>query len=246
MKKNYKFIISYDGSRFYGWEHQPDRDTIQGKLEQVLGRMTGQAVEVIGSGRTDAGVHALGQVANFHAATAMTAPEILAYLRAYLPEDIGVTAVTAVDERFHSRYNALEKTYCYRVFHSDGPCVFQRRYVYQMAEPLDLEAMEAGAARLLGQHDFLPFSSLKKAKKSTVRTLRAVELTQVEEELRFTLTADGFLYHMVRILVGTLLAVGRGRIAPGDIDQIFALGDRSQAGETVPAKGLCLMEVKYP
>ena len=169
---NFRLDLCYDGTRYRGWQRLGNSDaTIQGKLEQVLGRMTGQAVEVIGSGRTDAGVHALGQVANFHADTAMTAPEILAYLRAYLPEDIGVTAVTAVDERFHSRYNALEKTYCYRIFHSDSPCVFQRRYVYQMAEPLDLEAMEAGAARLLGQHDFLPFSSLKKAKKSTVRTL---------------------------------------------------------------------------
>lgn len=244
---NYRLDLCYDGSRYRGWQRLGNADlTIQGKLEQVLSRMLGRETEVIGSGRTDGGTHALGQVANFHGETAMTCPEILAYLRQYLPEDIGVKGVTAVDERFHSRYNALEKTYRYRIWNSDAPCVFERKYVWQLPDALDLPAMEAAAALLLGTHDFLPFSSLKRSKKSTVRTLRRLDLCRVGPEVQITATADGFLYHMVRILVGTLVEVGRGQRQPAEIPAIFESGRRAGAGETVPAKGLCLMEVRYP
>ena len=244
---NFRLDLCYDGSRYRGWQRLGDSDnTIQGKLEQVLGRMVGTPVEVIGSGRTDAGVHALGQVANFHAGTAMAPQEILAYLRRYLPEDIGVKEVMAVPERFHSRYNALEKVYRYRIFHSDAPCVFERKYVYPYPAALDLGKMEEAAAHLLGTHDFLAFSSLKRSKKSTVRTLREIRLVEVGQELQLTFTGDGFLYHMVRILVGTLLAAGEGTMAPSEIDEIFQTGRRAMAGVTVPAKGLCLMEVQYP
>lgn len=243
---NYRLDLCYDGSRYRGWQRLDKTDlTIQGKLEQVLSRMLGEETEVIGSGRTDGGTHALGQVANFHGTTALTCDEILAYLRHYLPEDIGVIAVTAVDERFHSRYNAVEKTYRYRIWNSAAPCVFERKYVWQMPEPLDLERMEAAASLLLGTHDFLPFSSLKKSKKSTVRTLRRLEIQRIGSEVQITVTGDGFLYHMVRILVGTLVEVGRGQRDPAEISAIFETGIRSEAGETVPAKGLCLMEVTY-
>ena len=170
----------------------------------------------------------------------------MAYLRRYLPEDIGVKEVTAVPKRFHSRYNALEKVYRYRIFHSDAPCVFERKYVYPYPAALDLGKMEEAAAHLLGTHDFLPFSSLKRSKKSTVRTLREIRLEEVGQELQLTFTGDGFLYHMVRILVGTLLAAGEGTMAPSEIDEIFQTGRRALAGVTVPAKGLCLMEVQYP
>lgn len=243
---NYRLDLCYDGSRYRGWQRLDKTDlTIQGKLEQVLSRMLGEETEVIGSGRTDGGTHALGQVANFHGTTVLTCDEILAYLRHYLPEDIGVIAVTAVDERFHSRYNAVEKTYRYRIWNSAAPCVFERKYVWQMPEPLDLERMEAAASLLLGTHDFLPFSSLKKSKKSTVRTLLRLEIQRIGSEVQITVTGDGFLYHMVRILVGTLVEVGRGQRDPAEISAIFETGIRSEAGETVPAKGLCLMEVTY-
>ena len=243
---NFRLDLCYDGSRYRGWQRLDNPDlTIHGKLEQVISRMLGVETEVIGSGRTDGGTHAMGQVANFHGKTELSCGEILAYLRQYLPEDIGVQAVTAVDERFHSRYNAVEKTYRYRIWNSDAPCVFERKYVWQMPEPLDLERMEEAASLLLGTHDFLPFSSLKKSKKSTVRTLRRLEIRRAGPEVQITATADGFLYHMVRILVGTLVEVGLKRRDTAEIPAIFETGIRAEAGETVPAKGLCLMEVVY-
>ena len=244
---NFRLDLCYDGSRYRGWQRLGDSEhTIQGKLEQVISRMVGRPTEVIGSGRTDGGVHAMGQVANFHAETALSAAEILAYLRRYLPEDIGVLAVTEVDPRFHSRYQAAEKTYRYRIWNADVPCVFERKYVWQVPEPLNLDAMAAGAALLLGTHDFLPFSSLKKIKKSTVRTLKQLEINRVGPELQITAVADGFLYHMVRILVGTLVDIGQGKLLPAEISAVFEAGVRADAGQTAPPQGLCLMEVKYP
>ena len=243
---NFRLDLCYDGSRYRGWQRLGDSEhTIQGKLEQVISRMVGRPTEVIGSGRTDGGVHAMGQVANFHAETALSAAEILAYLRRYLPEDIGVLAVTEVDPRFHSRYQAAEKTYRYRIWNADVPCVFERKYVWQVPEPLNLDAMAAGAALLLGTHDFLPFSSLKKSKKSTVRTLKQLEINRVGTELQITAVADGFLYHMVRILVGTLLEVGRGEREAGDLPAVLAARDRSAAGFTAPPQGLTLVSVDY-
>lgn len=244
---NFRLDLCYDGSRYRGWQRLGDSEhTIQGKLEQVISRMVGKPTEVIGSGRTDGGVHAMGQVANFHAETVLSAAEILAYLRRYLPEDIGVLAVTEVDPRFHSRYQAAEKTYRYRIWNADVPCVFERKYVWQVPEPLNLDAMAAGAALLLGTHDFLPFSSLKKSKKSTVRTLKQLEINRVGPELQITAVADGFLYHMVRILVGTLVDIGQGKLLPAEISAVFEAGVRADAGQTAPPQGLCLMEVKYP
>ena len=244
---NFRLDLCYDGSRYRGWQRLGDSEhTIQGKLEQVISRMVGRPTEVIGSGRTDGGVHAMGQVANFHAETALSAAEILAYLRRYLPEDIGVLAVTEVDPRFHSRYQAAEKTYRYRIWNADVPCVFERKYVWQVPEPLNLDAMAAGAALLLGTHDFLPFSSLKKSKKSTVRTLKQLEINRVGPELQITAVADGFLYHMVRILVGTLVDIGQGKLLPSEIPHVFEAGGRPAGGQPTPPQGLCLMEVKYP
>ena len=244
---NFRLELCYDGSRYRGWQRLGDSEhTIQGKLEQVISRMVGKPTEVIGSGRTDGGVHAMGQVANFHAETVLSSAEILAYLRRYLPEDIGVIAVTQVDPRFHSRYQAVEKTYRYRIWNAGTPCVFERKYVWQVPVPLDTEAMEAGAELLLGTHDFLPFSSLKRSKKSTVRTLKKLDIVRVGPELQITAVADGFLYHMVRILVGTLVEIGQGNLVPAEIPTIFESGVRTDAGLTAPPQGLCLMEVRYP
>ena len=243
--KNFKFIISYDGSRYFGWERQPGRDTIQGKLEAVLTRMCGTDVQVIGAGRTDAGVHALHQAANFHCESAMPAEEILSKLRQYLPEDIGIYSCVDVQPRFHARLSCTGKTYVYRIWNSDLPNVFERNYLYHLHEPLDLAAMVQAAEDLCGTHDYRAFCSLKKFKKSTVRRVESITIQALGPELRFTLSGDGFLYHMVRILVGTLLEVGRGHLRPEDMADILASQDRRRAGETVPACGLCLEEVRY-
>lgn len=245
--KNFKLVLAYDGSRYRGWQRLGDSDnTIQGKLENVVSRMVSAPVEVIGSGRTDAGAHARGQVANFHCDTAMSPAEVQAYLRQYLPEDIGVLSVEEADARFHSRYNAVEKTYQYRVWNADAPCVFERRFVWPVEGELDVPAMAAAAREFVGTHDFLAFCSNKHFKKSSVRTVTDFRVERVGPEIRFTVTGDGFLYNMVRILVGTLLAVGRGELPQAQIPEILASRVRENAGETVPAKGLCLMEVRYP
>ena len=243
---NYCLKLAYDGSRYRGWQRLLDADmTIQGKLEAVLSRILEEPVEVQGSGRTDAGVHALGQVASFRTVRDLPPPELLSALRRYLPEDIGALALDYAPPRFHARLSAIEKTYRYRVWNSEEPCVFDRRWVYVFPEALDEERMRQAAARLLGTHDFLAFSA-DRTKKSTVRTLRRLDVEREGPELRFTLTPDDFLHHMVRILVGTLLEIGRGDRPPEEVDAVFAGGARAAAGFTVPAKGLCLMEVIYP
>ncbi len=244
--RNFKMLLAYDGTRYRGWQRLGNSDqTIQGKLEAVLTKMTGRPVEVTGSGRTDAGVHAMGQVANFHAETTMSCHEIQSYLRQYLPEDIGVMHVEEADPRFHSRYNAARKTYLYRIWNSDKPCVFERKYVWPVAEHFDLNAMKHAAAYFLGEHDFIAFCSNKHFKKSSVRTIYELDIIKRGEELQFRITGDGFLYNMVRIMVGTLLDVGRGTLQPQDIPAIFEKKSRVEAGMTVPARGLCLMEVEY-
>ena len=244
--RNFKLLLSYDGSRYKGWQRLGNTDqTIQGKLEAVLEKMTGSSIEVIGSGRTDAGAHAMGQVANFHANTDMTSDQICQYLRHYLPEDIGVQSVEEVDDRFHSRFHAVEKTYIYRIWNSDLPCVFERKYVWPVTDQFDLSAMKSACDVFLGTHDFLAFCSNKHFKKSSVRTIHRFTVDRIGEELRFTVTGDGFLYNMVRIMVGTVLAVGRGELSANDIPRIMEDRVRENAGETVPAKGLCLMEVRY-
>lgn len=245
--RNFKLVLAYDGSRYKGWQRLGDTDhTIQGKLESVLSRMVNAPVEVIGSGRTDAGTHAAGQVANVHIHTDMNAQAICDYLRQYLPEDIGVRSVEEVDDRFHSRFHALQKTYVYRIWTSDHPCVFERKYVLSVAAQFDLSAMKKAAAHFLGSHDFTAFCSNKRFKKSAVRTIYQLEIKETEHELQFWVTGDGFLYNMVRIMVGTLISVGRGELSPDQIPFILESKQRELAGETVPAKGLCLMEVQYP
>lgn len=245
--RNFKLLLTYDGSRYRGWQRLGDSDqTIQGKLEAVLSRMVNAPVEVIGSGRTDAGAHALGQTANFHCETTMTCEEIKVYLRQYLPEDIGVISVEEADPRFHSRFHAVEKTYRYRIWNSDAPCIFERKYVWPVEGELDVAAMAEAAREFLGTHDFLAFCSNKHFKKSSVRTIYDFRVERVEHEIQFTVTGDGFLYNMVRILVGTLLSIGRGERAKEEIPAMLESRVRENAGETVPARGLCLMEVRYP
>lgn len=244
--RNFRLTLCYDGTRYRGWQKQGNTDkTIQGKLETLLSRLLDQNVEVHGSGRTDAGVHAMGQIVSFRANTTMPCPELLAAIREYLPDDIGAIALEEAAPRFHARLSAREKTYVYRVWNSDIPCVFERRYVYIFPRPLDLEAMERAAEALCGHHDFSAFSTGKKTGRAAERTLRSISVVRVGEEVRLTFTGDGFLYNMVRILTGTLLEVGTGERDAGSMTELLESRVRASAGFTAPAAGLCLVSVKY-
>ena len=243
--RNIRLDICYDGTRYRGWQRLPGKDdTIQAKIENVLSRVLGEPIEISGSGRTDAGVHAQGQVANFHCQSSMPCREILEKLRQYLPEDIGILRCKEVSERFHARLNATEKTYRYRVWNSDMPCVFERRYVTVVPEKLDVTAMERAAALLEGEHDFSAFCGNPKFKKSTVRCIRSVQICKDGQQLQIFFTGDGFIHNQVRIMVGTLIEVGKGQRSAESIPALFG-GKRSEAGFLAPAQGLCLMEVFY-
>ena len=243
--RNLRLDICYDGTRYRGWQRLTGSDnTIQGKIETALSRILGEPIEISGSGRTDAGVHARGQVANFHCESNMSADEVLSSLRRYLPEDIGIYSCKEVSPRFHARLNAREKTYLYRIWNSDEPCVFERRFVAIFPEKLDMHAMQQAATLLLGEHDFSAFCGNPKFKKSTVRFVRSIEITRHGEELRIAVTGDGFLHSMVRIIVGTLLEVGRGARRADSIPMLFG-AKRAEAGFLAPAQGLCLQEVYY-
>jgi tRNA pseudouridine38-40 synthase len=243
--RNLRLDLCYDGTRYRGWQRLVGReDTIQGKLETVLSRILDEPIEISGSGRTDAGVHARGQVANFHCNSDMPADQILQQLRKYLPEDIGVYSCKECSPRFHARLNALEKTYCYRIHNSETPCVFDRRYVAVMPEKLDVEKMQLAAQWLCGEHDFSAFCGNPKFKKSTIRYVRSVTVERVEEEIRMTFTGNGFIHNQVRIMVGTLVEVGKDMRSGDSIPALFG-AKRSEAGFMAPAQGLCLQEVKY-
>ena len=245
MKKNYKMTICYDGSRYYGWEHQPDRDTIQGKLENVLSRMCGEDIDVIGAGRTDAGVHAKAMVANAVLNTELSPEEIRDYMNRYLPDDIAVKEVREASERFHARYKAVGKLYCYTCF--DGPVkpVFQRKYVTMLDYSPDVEKMRRAAAYLEGKHDYKSFCGNPRMKKSTVRVVDKIEIVRKGGFIYFNFHGTGFLQNMVRILTGTLLEVGRGKIPPERMPEILEARDRQTAGPTAPPGGLCLVKVDY-
>ena len=243
--RNLRLDICYDGTRYRGWQRLAGADnTIQGKIEQCLSKILGEEIEISGSGRTDAGVHAQGQVANFHCESTMPAGQILENLRRYLPEDIGIYSCKDCSPRFHARLNAKEKTYCYRIWNSDSPCVFQRRFVAIMPEKLDVDAMKAAAQQLCGEHDFSAFCGNPKFKKSTVRYIRDIRLERDGDELKIYFTGNGFIHNQVRIMVGTLVEVGKGERTAESIPDLFG-GKRAEAGFLAPSQGLCLMEVIY-
>ena len=243
---NYKAVLQYDGTRYRGWQTQGNTDnTIQGKLETLLTKMAGEPVEVNGSGRTDAGVHAAGQVISFRCKTKESPEEICRYMNEYLPEDIAVLSVEEAAPRFHARLNAVRKTYVYRIWNAPVRNVFRRRFTTWIQKPLDLEAMEQAAAFLCGTHDYRAFCSLKKFKKSTVRTIEKIEIGKIGQEIRISYTGDGFLYHMVRILTGTLVEVGLGLRKPEEMTAILGGLDRTKAGKLMPPEGLTLESVEY-
>lgn len=244
--KNYRITVSYDGTRYKGWQVQKSTDdTIQGKLQKVIESICNHPVEVIGSGRTDAGVHAKGQIANFHMEGSFDEGELLTMINRYLPGDIAVTSLSLVDDRFHSRYNAKSKTYVYRINTSQMSNVFEHRFVYEYGQALDEDRMREAAGLLLGTHDFKSFCGNKKMKKSTVRTIYAIDIERIGDEIKISYTGDGFLQNMIRILTGTLIEVGRGDKRPEDVTEILKAKDREVAGYTAPPQGLILEEVQY-
>ena len=245
MQQNYRLTIAYDGTRFFGWERQPGKDTIQGKLESVLSRLQGRPVEIIGAGRTDAGVHARAMVANAQLDVKESPEEIRDYCNRYLPDAIAVREVKSCGPRFHARYNALGKTYRYTVFVGEVKPVFDRKYVTLLDYEPDVERMRLAAAYLLGEQDFASFCGNPRMKKSTVRMVDHIGIEQRRDRVIFTFHGTGFLQNMVRILVGTLLEVGRGYWEPEYVQEILLAKDRKRAGPTAPPEGLCLMKVDY-
>ena len=242
---NYKMTVQYDGTRYSGWQRQGNTaHTIQGKLERVLGSLLGEPVELSGSGRTDAGVHALGQVANFKTDVPISCEEFLVRLNEALPRDIAVTQMSLASPRFHARLSAKEKTYRYTIWNSMASHVFERRYLYQLPDKLDFAAMEATGQNLLGTHDFRGFST-GHTKKSTVRALQNVEIKRDGARVELFFTANGFLYNMARIMAGTMIEAGLHQRTPESVHEVFETCERKIAGFTAPPQGLCLMQVFY-
>lgn len=246
MKNNYKITLQYEGTRYDGWQKQGNTEnTIQGKLEAILAKMTGYDVEVHGSGRTDAGVHALAQVANFHLEEELEPEQVKEYLNRYLPDDIAVVKAKRAQERFHSRLSAVKKVYTYQIETGVKRDVFTRRLQYGLGRPLDVDAMKQAAALLCGTHDYRSFCGNRKMKKSTVRTVEVIDIKLDGSLVVLTFVGNGFLQNMVRIMTGTLIEVGLGKRKPQSMKEILDALDRQAAGITAPAEGLCLAGVLY-
>ncbi|AOT70885.1 tRNA pseudouridine(38-40) synthase TruA [Geosporobacter ferrireducens] len=244
--RNIRLLIEYDGTKYNGWQRLGNTEnTIQHKLENVLSLMSEEKIEIIGSGRTDAGVHALGQVANFHTRSALNTREILDYCNQYLPQDIVVKRVQEAEERFHARYNATSKKYMYRIWNSNIPTAFYRKYSYHVPGPLSIEKMRKASSYFIGNHDFQAFSSMKSKKKSTEREIYAIEIIKERERIDIFFHGNGFLHNMVRIITGTLIEIGQGKRKAEEIPIILEGRIREKAGVTAPAQGLFLYEVYY-
>lgn len=244
--RNFKLTLCYDGTRYNGWQKQGNTEnTIQEKLEDMLSRLLGQDIELAASGRTDAGVHARKQVCSFHADTDKDCEELLSDMSKYLPEDIGAVSLEDAPPRFHARLNCTGKTYVYRIWNSEAPNVFERKYVYTYTAPLDLDAMRKAADELAGEHDFSAFTSAKRMKKSAVRRLDKIDISGEKGEIVIKLTGSGFLYNMVRIIVGTLIEAGAGERNAESVAAALHSLDRKNAGFTAPAQGLILWDVYY-
>ena len=242
--KNYKIVVSYDGSKYNGWQKQGNTsNTMQERFEKVLSRMCEHPVEIHASGRTDAGVHAISQTANFKCETKLSPCEIKAYLNKYLPEDILVKSCETINDRFHARLNAVSKTYEY-VIATEKPDVFVRKYVWVAENKPDVNKMRKAAEKLIGTHDFKGFST-GKTKKSTIRTINWLEIAEKDGLITIRVNGSGFLYNMVRIISGTLYDIGTGALDMSIIDDVFESKIREKVGQTLPPQGLKLVEVFY-
>ncbi|MBC7325568.1 MAG: tRNA pseudouridine(38-40) synthase TruA [Moorella sp. (in: Bacteria)] len=242
-----KITLAYDGTNYAGWQVQPAAHgpTIQGVVAAALNRLTGEAIGLAAAGRTDAGVHARGQVISFSTSSRIPVERWPLALNSVLPGDIAAMAAEAVPDSFHARYSARWKWYRYTIYNHHLPEVFSRRYSWQVRHPLDFAAMVKGAAFLKGKHDFRSFCAAGSPVRHYVREVYRAQLSRQGNFIYFDVIADGFLYHMVRIMVGTLAEVGRGRLRPEDIAAILAARCREKAGPTAPPQGLCLEEVAY-
>ena len=260
--RNYKMIVRFDGTRYFGWEHQPGKETVQGKLETVLSRLAEDnfpkemekirgssefppMIEVIGAGRTDAGVHAEGMCCHFRMDTDMEPEKLRDLMNRYLPEDIAVLKLAVASDRFHARYNATGKTYRYTIYNGSAKPVFDRKYVWQVSEKLNLEKMKEASEVLCGRHDFAAFCKAAGKNKSTVRNVDRIDIRQKGEYLILEFHGDGFLRNMVRILTGTLVAAGKGELDAKQVRTLMEEGDRRKTPPTAPAQGLCLVKVDY-
>ncbi|AQM60353.1 tRNA pseudouridine(38-40) synthase TruA [Clostridium baratii] len=247
--RNLKLTLQYDGTRYKGFQKQNQKGsniaTIQGKLENVLSKMTSEDIQVIGCGRTDSGVHADNYIANFKTNSTLTREDILKYLNEYLPEDIVIKNIKDVSDRFHARYNVLNKTYVYTIDNNSYRDVFLKKYAYHVEEKLDLEKMIEASKILVGTHDFESFTSLKNKKKSTIRTINYIDIKEDSNIIKIEVNGNSFMLNMVRIIVGTLVEVGLSKIKAKDIEKILEGKDRSLSGHRAPANGLCLKELNY-
>ncbi|MCX7694327.1 MAG: tRNA pseudouridine(38-40) synthase TruA [Caloramator sp.] len=243
--KNIKIIIEYDGTNYVGWQKQKNGLSISEVIEGAIYKVTKQNVELIGSGRTDAGVHARGQVANFLIDTKIQPERLKDAINSKLPSDITIIQSAEVDREFHSRYNSKGKWYSYTIFNRLEPSPFYNKYAAHIRYSLDLEKMKSAAKYLIGTHDFAAFKSEGSSVKTTVRTIYSIDIIKDGDIIRLDFKGDGFLYNMVRIITGTLIDVGRGRISTNDIPKILEAKNRSLAGFTAPACGLCLEKVYY-
>ncbi|MCE4050865.1 MULTISPECIES: tRNA pseudouridine(38-40) synthase TruA [Bacillaceae] len=243
---NYKMIIQYDGGRYRGWQRLGNGDSsIQGKIENVLTEMAGEEVQIIGCSRTDAGVHAMEQIANFKIKTSMSELQIKAYLNKYLPNDISVLHLETVPDRFHARYNAKDKTYLYKIWNEEHTNPFMRKYSMHVDQKLDISNMKEAASHFLGSHDFTAYSNAKSKKKSMVREIYAISIEKENGFLHIRVRGDGFLYNMVRKIVGTLIEVGLNTIKPDQIPAIIESKERVQTGLMAEAAGLYLEKVEF-
>lgn len=243
---NYKITISYDGTKYNGWQRQGNTDnTIQGKLNEIIGKYLSEEVDVTGSGRTDRGVHARAQVASFKVKQAINLDKFVADVNRYLPQDIRVMSIEQVDDRFHARLCAVSKTYEYVIDNGKISDVFSRKYVCRIEEKLDVSAMKKAANLLVGTNDYISFCGNKHFKKNSVRTVFNIKIVEAEGIIIILYTGDGFLQNMVRIMTGTLIEVGLGKRSVDSMKEIIAAKSRDAAGFMAPPEGLLLYEVKY-
>jgi tRNA pseudouridine38-40 synthase len=246
MTKNFKLIIEYDGSRYHGWQRQKEDPTVQGEIEKALKEMTSKAVTVIGSGRTDAGVHAEGQVANFKCETRLEPEALMKGLNSLLAPDIVIKACEKVSASFHARYNAKSKIYHYKILNRPIPAAIGRQYSWFIRQALNQDAMRAAISHIIGLHDFKAFEATGSPRQRTTRQVFSAALSERKDSLLiFHIEADGFLRCMVRNMVGTLVDVGRKKLTAADFKRVLDSRDRSLAGATAPAHGLTLIKVNY-
>ena len=244
--RNIKLLIEYDGTNYQGWQVQPKGPTIQGILEEKIGLLTGQSVQLFGSGRTDSGVHALGQVAHFKTQSQMDIHTIRRALNSLLPHDIVIQKAEEVDEGFHARKHSKSKIYEYRILNRNLRSAFHRGYVWHIPQKLNLTEMKKATQSLIGEHDFSAFRTVGSPTRTTVRRVIRAEWKRGRDGLiRFEIEANGFLKQMVRSIIGTLVEIGKGRMEAAEIREILNSRDRKEAGPTAPAQGLFLKEVKY-